>query len=81
MARPVLGLATAGRSEAPLRTGLAALALVLGTYTVILVAFLLRDYPAAAASVLALIVEEHYAYQIWSRDRCSSRRPLLWPGC
>lgn len=65
VARPVEGLASARHSGAPLRTGLAALALVLGTYTLILLVFLLRDYPAAAPSVLPLTVEEQYAYQIW----------------
>ncbi|NYD58939.1 hypothetical protein BKA08_003177 [Nocardioides marinisabuli] len=73
VARPVEGLASAGHSGAPLRTGLAALALVLGTYTLILLVFLLRDYPAAAPSVLPLTAEEQYAYQIWYQGRCS------WP--
>ncbi len=63
--RPVPGLEAVGRSATPLRVGLAALALVLGTYTVILLVFLARDFPAAAESVLPLSVEEQYAYQIW----------------
>ncbi len=63
--RPVHGLEAVGRSATPLRLGLAALALVRGTYTLILLVFLARDFPAAAESVLPLTVEEQYAYQIW----------------
>ena len=63
--RPSRGLAAVSRAGSPLRDGLAALALVLGTYTVILAVFLLRDYPAVGESVLPLTVEEQYAYQIW----------------
>ncbi len=64
-ARPVWGLAALERAVSPLRAGLAALAVVMGTYSVILAVFLLRDYPAAGESVLPLTVDEQYAYQIW----------------
>jgi hypothetical protein len=63
--RPVRGLEAVGAAARPLRLGMAALALVLGTYTLILLMFLLRDFPAAAESILPLTVEEQYAYQIW----------------
>lgn len=63
--RPVRGLEAVGLAATPVRLGVAALALVLGTYTVILLVFLSRDFPAAAESILPLSVEKQYTYQIW----------------
>jgi hypothetical protein len=41
------------------------LLLITLVYTLILAIFILRDYPAAAPSVLPLTVEEQYPVQIW----------------
>ena len=58
----LLGLQT---DERAVRKGLLALLAVTLVYTVILAIFILRDYPAMAASVLPLSPDEQYRYQIW----------------
>jgi hypothetical protein len=45
--------------------GLLALLLVLATYTLILVIFIVHDYPAMAPSILPIAVEDLYRYQVW----------------
>jgi hypothetical protein len=45
--------------------GLGVLLLVIGVYTLILGLFILRDYPAAAPSILPLAVDQQYLFQIW----------------
>jgi hypothetical protein len=62
--RPGRTFDSLGQDPQAFRKGLTALALVLVTYTVILAAFIARDYPAMAPSVLPLSVDEQYSYQI-----------------
>jgi hypothetical protein len=45
--------------------GWLALLLVLSTYTLILVIFILHDYPAMAPSILPIAAEDLYRYQAW----------------
>ncbi|MCB9421827.1 MAG: hypothetical protein H6667_18650 [Ardenticatenaceae bacterium] len=62
------------------RKGLLALLLVLGVYTVILVIFILRDYPALAPSILPIAAEDLYRYQVWYQGPLFFVATLLLTG-
>jgi hypothetical protein len=53
------------QDPAALRKGVLLLLLITLVYSLILAIFILKDYPAAAPSVLSLTVEEQYSVQIW----------------
>ena len=63
--RPWRTLGELAHDPAAFRNGVLLLLLITVVYTLILAIFLVRDYPAAAPSVLLLTVEEQYPVQIW----------------
>jgi hypothetical protein len=63
--RPWRTLGELARDPAAFRNGVLLLLLITLVYTLILGIFILKDYPAAAPSVLPLTVEEQYSVQIW----------------
>jgi hypothetical protein len=63
--RPVSTLSRLEEDDWALLKGLLVLLLVLAGYTLILVIFILRDYPAMAPSILPIAVEDLYRYQVW----------------
>jgi hypothetical protein len=63
--RPLSTLQYLEEDERVALKGWLALFLVLLIYTLILVIFIVRDYPAAAPSILPIGVEDIYRYQVW----------------
>ena len=63
--KPLSTLQRLGEDERPALKEWLALLLVLATYTLLLVVFVLRDYPALAPSILPIEVEDLYRYQVW----------------
>jgi hypothetical protein len=63
--RPWRSLAELAHDPAAFWKGILVLLVISLVYTLILAAFLVRGYPAAAPSVLPLTVEEQYRVQIW----------------
>jgi hypothetical protein len=63
--RPWRTLGGLAQDGAAMRKGILLLLLIVCVYTLILAIFISQDYPAAAASVLPLSVEEQYGVQIW----------------
>jgi hypothetical protein len=51
--------------ERAILKGLLMLLLVLAVYTLILVIFIQRNYPAMAPSILPVAVEDQYRFQVW----------------
>ena len=60
--------------------GLLALLLILGTYTLILVVFIVRDYPAMAPSILPIAAEDLYRYQVWYQGPLFIAATLILTG-
>lgn len=63
--RPRSTLARLEKEKGAVLQGVLALLLVTAVYTLILLTFILRGYPAAAPSVLPLALTEQYKYQVW----------------
>jgi hypothetical protein len=63
--RPWRTLGELAHDPAAFRNGVLLLLLITLVYTLILAILIVRDYPAAAPSVLPLAVEEQYPVQIW----------------
>jgi hypothetical protein len=63
--KPLSTLRVLQEDDRPALKGWLALFLVLSTYTLILIIFIARDYPAAAPSILPIGVEDLYRYQVW----------------
>jgi hypothetical protein len=63
--RPWRTLGGLAHHPAAFRNGVLLLLLITFVYTLILATFIVRDYPAAAPSVLPLSVKEQYRVQIW----------------
>lgn len=63
--RPRATLIQLEKEKRAILQGILALLLVTAVYTVILLIYILRGYPAAAPSVLPLAVEDQYKFQIW----------------
>ena len=62
------------------RKGLLVLLLVLGGYTLILVIFIISDYPAMAPSILPIAPENLYRYQVWYQGPLFIAATLLLTG-
>ncbi len=62
------------------RKGLLVLLLVLGVYTLILVIFIISDYPAMAPSILPIETENLYRYQVWYQGPLFIAATLLLTG-
>jgi hypothetical protein len=78
--KPVATLRLLQEDDQAALKGWLALLLVLATYTLILVAFILRDYPAAAPSILPIAAEELYQYQVWYQGPLFVAATLLLAG-
>jgi hypothetical protein len=63
--KPLSTLRNIQNDERALQKGWLALMVVLLTYTLILVVFIIREYPAVAPSILPIGVDELYRYQVW----------------
>ncbi len=63
--RPRTTLIRLEKEKGAILQGILALLLVTAVYTLILLIFILRGYPAAAPSILPLAVKDQYKFQVW----------------